>query len=195
MGFRLGTKQLFKISDRLRFGIGFFFGSYNYTDSSAIKDTTVEVEVYDDNDGNTNDPDDYVSTTWSSETWMTRVTGSGTTLTFPVGVEFNVTQPFVFRLGAVHEVNKYDYTTVENLIQFEPERTHNVYGDGSEDWTIDDPGQEPVGTEENYKVNEPSTDYYYGAGWQVTDNLQIDFMGFYDLTDMTDWSISATLEF
>ncbi|HEX7319462.1 MAG TPA: hypothetical protein VF399_03780 [bacterium] len=195
MGFRLGTKQLFKITDRLRFGIGFFFASANGTDSSAVKDTTVDVEVYNDNDGNTVDPDDYVSTTWSSETWMTRTTGSSTTLTFPVGLEFNITQPFVFRLGAVHEVYKGDYSAVQNLIQYEPERTRIVDGTGAVTETIVDPGQEPVGTDEDYTVNEPSTDYYYGAGWQVTDNLQIDFMGFYDLTDMTNWSISATLEF
>jgi hypothetical protein len=195
MGFRLGTKQLFNITDRLRFGIGFFFGSRGVTDSSAVKDTSVEVTVYDDNDGNIVDPDDYVSTTWSSETWMTRTTGSVTVLEFPVGIEFNVTKPFVFRLGALHEVYKGDYTTVNNLIQYEPERTRIVDGTGAVTETIVDPGQEPVGSEETYKTNEPSTNYYYGAGWQVTDNLQIDFMGFYDLTDMTNWSISATLEF
>ncbi|MDO9067369.1 MAG: hypothetical protein Q7W05_02800, partial [Deltaproteobacteria bacterium] len=43
--------------------------------------------------------------------------------------------------------------------------------------------------------SEAYVNYSYGAGWKISDNLQIDLMGFSQLTDMTDWKLSAVFKF
>ena len=45
------------------------------------------------------------------------------------------------------------------------------------------------------KSTSSMTNYYYGMGWMVNDNLQIDLMGFSDLTDLANWRLSATFLF
>lgn len=194
-GIRLGTKQLFNVSERLKFGLGIFYSTGSYFDSTTQRDTTVSVQVYDDNDGMTNDPDDFVQTTWSSQTWMTKTTGSINSFAIPVGLEFYLCQPLVFRLGAEHTISIDDYTTVTNLIQYEPERTRTVDGTGAVSENLIDPGPEPVGSEETDTETTPLTTYYYGIGWQVNKNLQIDLMSFNELTDLSNWRLSATLKF
>ncbi len=194
-GIQLGTKQLFKISERFRFGFGIMSNAIFTFDSTLTKDTTVTRTVYNDNDGVSFDPDDYVQTIWSSETWMTKITGKSYSVAFPVGIEFNLFPQFVLRLGAQHTYSMDDYTTVTELVQYEPQRTRTVDGTGTVVEDLIDPGPEPIGSDETHKVNKPQTDYFYGVGWQVTDNLQIDIMGFSELTDLANWRISATLKF
>jgi hypothetical protein len=194
-GLQIGTKQLFKVSDRLRIGFGVMITGIATFDSTVAKDTSVTRTVYDDNDGISFDPDDYVRTIWSSETWMTKSTGTTKEITLPVGVEFNLFPQLVMRLGAQHTYTMDDYTTVTELIQYEPQRTRTVDGTGAVTEDLIDPNPAPVGSDETHKVNTPRTDYFYGIGWQVMDNLQIDIMGFSELTKLDNWRISATFKF
>ncbi|MBA7540315.1 hypothetical protein ES705_32611 [subsurface metagenome] len=193
-GFRVGTKQLFNVSDRLNFGIGFFFGSTSYSNSITSRDTTVDITVYDDGDTVSNDPDDFTATMWSSQTWQTDVDGSIKNFTIPIGAEFHIADPLVFRLGARHNISYNEYTTIDTLVDYEPERTLIEYGDGTTYEDIDQAYDDDY-SKEVEKVTLSSTDYYYGLGWKVTDNLQLDLMGFSDLTDMTNWRLSATFYF
>lgn len=194
-GIQLGTKQLFTVSERLKLGFGLLLTTSSVFDSTLARDTTVSKRVYDDNDGISFDPDDYVQTIWSSQTWMTKVTGRTNAIAIPVGMEFYLFQPLVLRLGAQHTYTMYDYTTVTELIQYEPQRTRTVDGTGTVTEDLIDPGPEPIGSEETHKEDVPQTDYFYGIGWKVNDNLQIDLMGFSELTDLANWRISATLKF
>lgn len=193
-GINLGTHHLFTVSEKLKFGIGLLFGTSSYYDSTAEYDSSTAVRVYDNGDGIPNAPD-YRRVTWSSETWMTRVTGKTFNVRIPVGVEFYLAQPLVFRLGAEHNYTIDDYTTVENQIQYEPTRVRTVNGIGTVTETVIDPGPAPIGSEETHYDKIPLTNYYYGIGWNVTDNLQIDLMGFAKLTDLSLWRLSATLKF
>ncbi|MEO0136695.1 MAG: hypothetical protein ABIL86_04095 [candidate division WOR-3 bacterium] len=194
-GLQLGTKQLFKVSERLKLGLGVMFTTTSTFDSTIAKDTTVTRRVFDDNDGISFDPDDYVQTVWSSATWMTKITGRTHTIALPVGIEFNLFPNLAFRLGAQHAYTMDDYTTVTELIQYEPQRTRTVDGTGTVVEDLIDPNPIPVGSDETHKVNTPQTDYFYGIGWHVTDNLQIDLMGFSELTKLDNWRLSATLKF
>ena len=194
-GIAVATKQLFDVSDRLKFGFGLGFNTYSYFDSTTARDTSVAITHYDDNDGMTNDPDDYVQTVWSSQTWMTKVTGSVKAINIPVGVEFYLAEPLVFRLGAEHTLAFNNYTTVTDLIQYEPQRTRTVDGTGAVNESMEDPPNQPVGSEETRAETNPSTNYFYGLGWQVNENLQIDIMGFSEITNLSNWRISATLKF
>lgn len=194
-GLHLGTKQLFTVSERLKLGFGLLLTTSSVFDSTLARDTTVARRVYDDNDGISFDPDDYVQTTWSSQTWMTKTTGKSIDIAIPVGIEFYLFQPLVLRFGAQHTYTMDDYTTVTELVQYEPERTRTVDGTGTVTEDIVDPNPEPIGSDETHKENTPQTNYFYGIGWKVNDNLQIDLMGFSELTDLSNWRISATLKF
>jgi len=193
-GLRVGTKHLFNVSERLKFGIGLFFNTSSYSDSTTARDTTVSIRVFDNGD-TISGPEDYTRTITQSETWMTMVDGSMKSFVIPVGLEFNIVKPLVFRLGAQHTLTYNDFTTTTELIDYEPQRTSTVYGDGTSTEIIDDPGPRPERSVEQESEKDPETDYYYGLGWMVTNNLQIDLMGFNELTDLSNWRLSATLKF
>jgi len=193
-GLRVGTKHLFNISQRVKFGIGLFFNTSSYSDSTTQTDNTVSIRVFDNGDTIAG-PEDYTRTITQSETWMTMVEGSMNSFVIPVGIEFLVTKPLVFRLGAQHMLSYHDYTTTTERIAFQPQQTLTVYGDGSQTEVIDDPGATPTLSVEQETEKIPATDYYYGIGWMVTNNLQIDLMGFNELTDLSNWRLSATLRF
>jgi len=193
-GVRVGTKQLFNVSERLKFGIGLFFNTSSYSDSTTAIDTTISQTFFDNGD-TISGPEDYTRTITQSETWMTMVDGSMNSFVIPVGLEFNILKPLVFRLGAQHTLTYNDFTTTTELIDYEPQRTLTVYGDGTSTEVIDDPGPRPERSVEQETEKVPETDYYYGLGWMVTNNLQIDLMGFSELTDLSNWRLSATLRF
>jgi hypothetical protein len=191
-GIRVGTKQLFTVSDRLLFGFGFFWATRSYDDSTTQRDTSVVARRYEYNDTLFTD---YNTWTYSSETWATEVSGSVNTFTIPVGVEFYVAQPVVFRMGAQHSITKNDLTTTRTLTDWEPEVMHYRDDANTEYWTYTGPGNRPENSEVTDTELIPATSYYYGLGWQVNRNLQIDLMSFNDITDMTNWRLSATLHF
>jgi hypothetical protein len=193
-GIRAGTKHLFNIGPRFKFGIGIFFHTYSYTDSTTARDTTVSIQVYDNGD-TISGSEDYTRTITQSETWMTMVDGSVNSFTIPVGIEFAIAKPLAFRIGAQHTLSYNDYTTTTEMIDYAPTRTLTVYGDGTQTEVIADPGPRPERSVEQEIETVPQTDYYYGLGWRVNNNLQIDFMGFNDLTDLSNWRLSATLRF
>lgn len=187
-----GTKHLWKINKRFNFGIGALFSTQKISDSTTAREMITEVEVYDDDDG-VADIDDYTQTVWRSETWMTKTTGTTKNFVFPVGVEFYVVNPaLALRLGATYTLGFNDYTTVRQMIEYEPERTRIEYGDGSISESMDDPGYSG-GYSETQTETVSNTHYVFGLGWRVNKNLQIDLMGFTELFDMTDWELSATL--
>ena len=193
MGFRVGSKQYFSVSDRFRFAFGVLWSRTSYDDSTSARDTSVIVQVYDD----TTSFDtlfDYTYTRWENETWSTIREGSENTLTFPVGVEFNLTETFVFRLGANHSITRQNITTTYVLDEWEPWRTKTEWYDTTT-YTYEGAATKPDNYEKIEKETIPATNYYYGVGWRVTDNFQLDLMGFNDLTDMTNWRLSATLRF
>ncbi len=191
-GLRFGTKQLFSISDRCRFGIGFLWYNTTYNDSGTTMDTSTYTHIY--NDGDTIPMGDTVITQWSSENWVMTRTGSVNSLVIPVGVEFNVTEPVVFRMGAVHRISKKNLTTSYTLTDWQARVTHVVI-DTLEYYSYQDPSERPENTTEKDISTSPSTSYYYGLGWQVTDNLQLDLMGFSNITNWANWRLSATLHF
>jgi hypothetical protein len=193
-GLRVGTRHLFNVSERLKFGLGLFFNTSSYSDSTAAIDTTVDITVFDNGD-TISGPEDYTRTIIQSETWMTQVDGSINSFVIPVGLEFLIIKPLVFRLGAQHTLSYNDYTTTVELIDYQPQRTLTVYGDGSQTEVIQDPGPRPERSVQQETEKIPETNYYYGIGWSVGKNLQIDLMGFNEITDLSNWRLSATLKF
>ena len=142
-GFRVGTKQLFEISDRFRFAFGFFWNMTSINDSITSYDSTYTATVYDDGDPDTLVQNSYNTYSYSTETWVTVTEGSQMAFTIPIGVEFNVTDPFVIRLGARHSITKNDLTTDNILDAWQPQYTYYDQEDGTTWETWGDPGSRP----------------------------------------------------
>lgn len=192
-GFRAGTKQLFHVSDRFRFGIGLLWSSSSINDTTYTQDSTVDMHEW---FGDTLIVDTVI-TSWSGESWAMTREGSINSFVIPVGVEFNVTDPFVFRMGATHTLAKNNITTAYTFddAAWQQQVTHIVIDDTIEAYVYPDPGARPEDTQEDDNATISSTNYYYGFGWMVTDNLQIDVMNFSDITDWVNWRVSATFHF
>ena len=189
-----GTKQLFHINDRFRFGLGLFFSITSMSaDSLTMQENTTNIEVYDDGDG-VDDIDDYRREETFSQTWMDKIDGNTKTFTIPVGAEFNISDPLVFRLGAQYTLDYNDITTTRALIDYQPTTTEWSFGDGTDTTLVDQDY-----TEDGWQVTDESTvsstDYFYGIGWQVNDNLQIDLMHFNEIDNLYSWRLSATVKF
>jgi hypothetical protein len=193
-GFRLGTKQLFSITENVKFGFGFFFNSASVNDSITKRDTSVSIREYDYGD-TLLDTLDYTLTVWDSEEWAVETSGSKTTFEIPVGVEFNLSDPVVLRFGAQHTITKNNLTKTYTLAAWEPQVTRIEYKSGRVVETYEDPNARPETTTETDTEIIPATNYYYGLGWRVSKNLQLDLMGFNKITDWSNWKLSVTFHF
>ncbi len=155
-------------------------------------------EVYDYRElNNTSLPNSFVSTTTWAEAWEYKSTAASYLLSLPVGVEFNLTDNIVFRLGADHQISNGDANYNETLTGgSDASTTVTRTGDGTTTITYNpNPLDEITGISGTFKSNTSHTEYTYGAGWKVTPNLQLDFMGFAQLNDLTNWKLSAVFKF
>ncbi|MBU4133863.1 outer membrane protein transport protein, partial [bacterium] len=106
-----------------------------------------------------------------------------TNLILPIGMEYKANKWMTLRMGASHKITtteSEDRTTTTSYAATYPVKTVTTIV------TIVDPKSTTVVRD---------TDYSFGAGFQVTDNLQIDLLNFTNLTDMSFWKLSATLKF
>jgi hypothetical protein len=192
----LQGKVIYDLNDRVSFAFGAGLSSTTY-DSTRNEDSDAQyVYVYDDGDTELNDYDDYTQTTTYDNQIQVMATNMHATVSFPVCVEFNVFKPLDFRLGAIHNIHRYETTENEDLLDYSAAITHTVHGDGTESYSINpNPNLEDIGSSEDHIESWSSTVYTYGMGYKVSDNLKIDLMGFYDLTDLTNWRLSATMSF
>ncbi len=193
-----GTKQLFHINDRFRFGLGLFFSINSVSaDSLTMQEDRTDIEVYDANgDGDIDDSLDYRREETFSQTWMDKVDGDTKSFVIPVGAEFNISDPLVFRLGAQYTLDYNDITRTRELIDYQPTRIEWDFGQGGPaDTTIVDQDYTEDGWQATDESTESSTDFFYGIGWEVNDNLQIDLMHFHDVDDLYNWKLSATVRF
>jgi len=193
-GFRLGTHQLYNINDVFNFGIGIMFtlGSIS-SDSMFQTDSSRDVSAtwY---GGSFDSTSDVRVTQTSSEAWVTTTDGSYKTIEIPVGAEFMVSKKLALRLGAVHMLDYHDITTTRELYDYMFPVTEIEDPGGTDTTLVDYSDIDEDYWEETDNSTYANTSYYYGIGWHVNDNLTIDLMNFNDLTDLSEWRLSATLK-
>ncbi len=190
-----GTKQLFHINDRFRFGLGLFFNITSLSaDSLTMQEDARMVHVYDEGGDGLDDTSDTTITTTYGQTWMETIDGNIKSFVIPVGAEFNISDPLVFRLGALYTLDYNDITTTRELIDYQTYTVETELGDGSAT-TFTNPEYTDEGWQETDETTESSTDFFYGIGWEANDNLQIDLMHFHDVDDLYSWRLSATVKF
>jgi hypothetical protein len=192
-GINFRTTQLFTVTDRFDLGFGLEFGAWNWEDTLA--DTMASFEVYEYNNGDTiSGPEDFRMTMTSSEEWLKKVTGGKKVFSLPVGFDFRLTPSISLRLGAIHSVTWTDITTTGLLRAFEPILTRYEYGDSTFSEMVG-PQSEVQATSETINNIDHNTTFTYGIGFNPIKNLQIDIMGFRNLTNLTNWKLSITFKF
>lgn len=188
------TRTIARLSDKVTFGIGLGLETGNFESATTRDENRVDQLFVDNGDAQQNDPNDFTETVVDTTVESDRTTGSNFTLSFPVGVEIQIKNPLVLRLGARHDITLTDRTTtLTRKVSAEHHRVDR--GDGTWNEWIDPPVSTPIpGESETVKETVSETHYYYGLGWQVTDNVQIDLMGFSELLDLSGWRVSVVVE-
>lgn len=189
------TRTLAKLSDRVTFAMGLGVNSSNQDRKLPGTSTITTVDVYDHR--SRADTLDYTRTTIVTQASEADTTYKTFEFSFPVGLEFHLTDPLVFRLGADHHIVNGELKTTDKINSWtNPVITRWVY-EGGRATRVDTTwvGGPYSSTDSKAKSKTSHTYYTYGAGWNYSERLQLDFMGFADLQNLSLWKLSATLKF
>ncbi|MRR08951.1 hypothetical protein EG831_02445 [bacterium] len=179
-------------SEKVEMAIGLGLESYNRDYTNTGVGSFNQTVVY--NDGDPAEMSDMTMVSTGTFNQVDMYTESNTLLTTPVCVEFHITKPFVFRLGARHTFGYFSSTHTDH-IENSPITTTTTDAWGVVTNSLEDPYDNENGESYTYKEATSTLDYSYGAGWAISKNLQIDLMGFAKLDDMTNWKLSAVFKF
>jgi len=194
MAYSLGTKGVFELNEKVSFGLGIGFRGSSSTDSTLNQHSAATYDNVDDGNG-VPEFGDYTATTYTSSTDYEINKTSMMTFYAPVGVEFKPVEPLALRLGATFTHRMNTYTTHTQGIGAMVFESHTVRGDGT---TEDVTTYSPYHITNDEGVQKEILDnvvYDFGIGISITENFQIDLMGFTDLLDLGSWRISAIFKF
>ena len=191
--FAFGTKLTFDTSERFTISMGMGFFKHDLSSTVHNTSSNILIETYFDGDEEFADPDDYISTTTWSQTDETITTESITKIAIPVGLEFEVLPKVCVRLGASPGFVWESETETTSLLEASPIVNHTVYGDGSEQQSVESPFETVDGTLVETDDKYTEIPYSYGVGYMPNDYIQIDLMGLGN--SLNQWRLSATLSF
>lgn len=190
----LFSKTTAKMGEKVELSLG--LGAYSAKRDHDTKWTGTYhmTDVY--NDGEAAVWNDYILYADSTGDYDHMYTESQFSILAPVGLEFHITDNFVFRLGARHAFNYHDFSNVLTLTTGPVRYTQiNPNNNDTTQWVNPNPYNMTNAQSEGEKYSYNETAYTYGAGWKISDHLQLDFMGFAHLDDMTGWKASAVIKF
>jgi len=122
------------------------------------------------------------------------------TLQIPIGLEMRPWKPFAVRLGVTHTVTKTKATNTATLID-DGLWKRTTESNGASAIVYEGTGAGKATGAENTNVQTTvarATQYYYGIGYDWSENLSFDILGVADgndILDLNNWRISATLKF
>lgn len=177
INFRSDVKFNYPLGESVYFGVG---GYLNYTSIERKTDfieSSQDVTDYTRVD-NTADRYDYVKTENSSIKADRTYTISSMYFQIPVGLEYRFTEnkKWALRFGTIF--NCFDQQTIDKkkIKKSEPYIINTSYGDGTSSNYIDD--NQYASTNEDTRLTQSYTVFSYGLGYNPTENLQIDLLGF-----------------
>jgi len=194
LAYNLGVKGVFALNEMVTFGLGVHFVGSSGRDSTLNKHTDFNLASLDDGDG-MGEVTDVTATTLKTYSDYLINKASSMAFHFPVGVEFAPIKWLALRLGAtyVHEMSTYrTWTEAISAIYTE---TYTQFGDGTSDASTAYLPYDIGHAEGEQKETLDKVTYDFGIGFKITENLQIDLMGFSDLLDMGNWRFSAVFKF
>lgn len=170
------------LGEKAHFGIGGFLYHSSLNRETDYTESFSEVEDYLKNDNIANS-DDYTITGTSSLTADRTYEIFTTSITVPVGVEYRFTNnmKWALRFGSIFTFVDQTFNDKIQTTYPEPYITQTVHGDGDIDIEIDDNIWDS--TSEQTKTTTSATVFTYGLGYNPTENLQIDLLGFLGTDD------------
>ncbi len=182
-GYIIKGKVNIPLDEKVYFGIG---GSLTYNQSKRETDYTESMENIEDFEVLDEEATaaDYTITETCSMTGDRTYEFDQTVLTLPVGIEYKFTNnnKWAGRFGAIF---RNVFSNANDAIQITgtpvPFTTLSEYGDGTNDVLIEDNIYESISEHRNSAYSD--TDFYYGLGFNPTDRLQIDLLGYFGFAD------------
>ena len=181
------------LGERFDLGWGAAFALVSSSDSSVESGSQRSTVSYDDGDSLPT-RNDYVQTYTASESWLNRDAGVQASLAIPVGLEFRPVSQIALRLGATPTFALDNGVTTSELLAITPPKTRIDYGDGTYSEFVGEIQRNP-NSSSAYRRFTQTTTFSYGLGIRPIDNLQLDLMGFANLTNLANWRLSATFRF
>lgn len=189
----IGGKYVKKL-DKALFGIGIEFSQNKNSEIDTLNYLEYYRETYDNGNG-IDDVNDYTYTQTGSFSQEYIQNFLISTLTIPVGIEYNFLTNFFGRLGARTYFSWGDSYMSYKYLSYSPVVGEYIYGDGSTYQLIIENPSYRNDNEGTGNINSISTYYYYGLGWEISKNVKLDFMGFSNLTNLSTWSVSVNVKF
>ncbi len=205
IGLTLGGEA--KLVDNVLLGFGFNYSNRTEEIDGTAVITMTSINSYDeDNDGNLiNDPDDPSDTDYLN-TYTDVDTGSHSseiktnTVQFPIGLEMRPWEKFAVRLGVTHQIQTVKETITDCMTG--DGRWKNVHQTNGVDTTTEEDlswgkttSDKTVETEED---TTRTTQYYYGVGYDWSENISFDILGVASggsILDLNNWRIGCTMKF
>lgn len=189
------SRSIARLNDRVIFAMGFGIGLYKSDQKTSVESKSENQESYNDGDQQPEDHDDYTKTTSTSQNYRWDSSMAFLECRLPVGVEFHVTDKLVFRLGAEYQYSDIGFTNSRNTLHASPLFQSTEYGDGLvNDHLMKDSFYLDNGLREYNDARMSRTQYFYSAGYEISENLQIDLMGFSQLTNLDAWLLSIVVK-
>ncbi len=177
-GFDISFRLNYPLDEKVYFGIGGHL-DHNYSNRETdYVESIVNIEDYELVDDDSTAAD-YVITETYGYTADRTYERSQTILTLPVGIEYKFTNnnKWAGRFGAIFRNVFSTINDAKQITDADPFITETVLGDGTTDVVIEDNIYES--TSEHNSSAYSDTDFYYGLGFQPTDKLQIDLLGYF----------------
>ena len=190
-----------KLKKNIILGFGLSYSVRNIETKYTWSQNDSSVYTYDrDNDGfsNTVASGDGRITQTDANTGTVRQKTDSSTLQLPIGFELHPWPKMPVRLGVTHQIARTKSTNTTTLVADGQVRTVTEIG-GTNTTTY--AGGSTVTSNETTAVFTDvsrSTRFFYGMGYQWSENLTFDFLGIAsgnDVLDLKDWRIGATLVF
>lgn len=202
LGFRVGGRMVIDFN-KLTFGMGAYFTYSRYTENVQEKPFIRHIYSYEDHDFTMYD--DYTREETITEGIKQKVEQHTSTYTLPVGIEyrFGSNDRFRLRMGVIATFNNSTLKTVTSTVTPKTKKVHIDYKDprrADTTWTEKYDYHGRIETETASYSQQVR--YMYGFGWQLTDNIQVDFVrflegdgGLLDLTTYRNLRLSITVRF
>lgn len=125
--------------------------------------------------------------------WSIIEEASNTTIALPMGFELGVLPGLNVRLGATHTIQKTKNTATSETVSAPQTTTvSETAGGTATTYGSANDLRKAVTTAEK---TTQSTSFYYGAGYRWSENVMIDILGCFNLTNVSAWEVGLTLLF
>jgi len=177
--------------DGVHFGIGGFYSYYSDKIETQRNYSYYNVNNYSVTDDLTDHLDNTTTTSYGHSSDHT-MKNKSESFTIPVGIEYRFTenQRWALRFGVIFNYYNNTYDDAEQYTDSKPRIVKTEYGDNDGN-SVSTSSNDYTSTSNHYNYANSSKNFTYGLGYNATDNLQIDVMGFFDLNN--DYSYRAQL--